>query len=105
MIATGLEWIGRNVREAIAHLGFATRSLFVLLGHSFVALRRPRLIIEQVHFIGNYSMVIIVVSGLFVGNWLTVLTHRLPRMMEREWQAQCLDAIGKPRPADRYGLL
>ena len=67
MIATGLEWVGRNVRESIAHIGFATRSLFVLLGHSFGALRRPRLIIEQVHFIGNYSMVIIVVSGLFVG--------------------------------------
>ena len=44
-------------------------------------------------------------AGLFVGNWLTVLTHRLPRMMECEWQAQCLDAMGKPRPADRYGLL
>ncbi|CAB3899369.1 Type 4 prepilin-like proteins leader peptide-processing enzyme [Achromobacter animicus] len=44
-------------------------------------------------------------AGLFVGNWLTVLTHRLPRMMEREWQAQCLDAAGKQRPAGHYGLL
>ncbi|KRC84850.1 Type 4 prepilin-like proteins leader peptide-processing enzyme [compost metagenome] len=44
-------------------------------------------------------------AGLFVGNWLTVLIHRLPRMMEREWQAQCLDAVGKARPASRYGLL
>ncbi len=43
-------------------------------------------------------------AGLFVGNWLTVLTHRLPRMMEREWQAQCLDAAGKPRPPGHYGL-
>lgn len=44
-------------------------------------------------------------AGLFAGNWLTVLTHRLPRMMEREWQAQCLDAVGKARPASGYGLL
>ncbi|MFD4841143.1 prepilin peptidase [Achromobacter sp. NPDC058515] len=44
-------------------------------------------------------------AGLFAGNWLTVLTHRLPRMMEREWQAQCLDAVGKARPAGGYGLL
>lgn len=44
-------------------------------------------------------------AGLFVGNWLTVLTHRLPRMMEREWQAQCMDAAGKPRPPGHYGLL
>jgi phospholipid/cholesterol/gamma-HCH transport system permease protein len=31
------------------------------------AFRRPRLITDQVHFIGNYSLVIIAVSGLFVG--------------------------------------
>ncbi|WMD18769.1 A24 family peptidase [Achromobacter seleniivolatilans] len=43
--------------------------------------------------------------GLFIGNWLTVLTYRLPRMMEREWQAQCLDAVGKARPSSGYGLL
>ena len=43
-------------------------------------------------------------AGLFVGNWVTVLTHRLPRMMEREWQAQCMDAAGKPRPPGHYGL-
>lgn len=43
--------------------------------------------------------------GLFVGGWLTRLTYRLPRMMEREWQAQCLDAVGKARPPADYGLL
>lgn len=45
------------------------------------------------------------VAGLFVGNWLTLLTYRLPRMMEREWQAQCLEAVGKPSPAAHDGLL
>ncbi|EHK64709.1 prepilin peptidase [Achromobacter arsenitoxydans] len=45
-------------------------------------------------------------AGLFIGSWLTLLTHRLPRMMEREWQAQCLDATGAARPAGgAYGLL
>ncbi|MGE8640216.1 MAG: prepilin peptidase [Achromobacter sp.] len=44
-------------------------------------------------------------AGLFIGNWLTQLTYRLPRMMEREWQAQCLDAVGKARPASPDGLL
>lgn len=43
-------------------------------------------------------------AGLGVGNWLTVLTYRLPRMMEREWQAQCLDAVGKARPDSPDGL-
>ena len=67
MITRFLETIGRTVREAIASVGFATRAFFNLLGVSLGAFRRPALISEQVHFIGNYSLVIIIVSGLFVG--------------------------------------
>jgi phospholipid/cholesterol/gamma-HCH transport system permease protein len=67
MITRVLGFIGRHVREAIASVGFATRSFFTLLGVSPGAFRRPSLISEQVHFIGNYSLVIIIVSGLFVG--------------------------------------
>jgi phospholipid/cholesterol/gamma-HCH transport system permease protein len=67
MITRLLETIGRSVREAIASVGFATRAFFNLLGVSPGAFRRPTLISEQIHFIGNYSLVIIIVSGLFVG--------------------------------------
>jgi len=67
MIGRFLEWIGRPVREVVEHTGFAARSLLTLLGQCLGALRRPALISEQIHFIGNYSLVIIVVSGLFVG--------------------------------------
>ena len=67
MIINALAAIGQWLREGIAGLGFATRFFFSLLGASVSALRRPTLISEQVHFIGNYSLVIIVVSGLFVG--------------------------------------
>lgn len=59
--------IGLSIREGIASLGFATRSFFNLLGVTFGAMKRPSLISEQIHFIGNYSLVIIAVSGLFVG--------------------------------------
>ena len=65
-----LDWIaliGRALRESIAGIGFATRFFFNLLRVSPGALRRPGLISEQTHFIGNYSLVIIIVSGLFVG--------------------------------------
>jgi phospholipid/cholesterol/gamma-HCH transport system permease protein len=62
-----LEQIGRWLREAIATLGFATRAFFNLLRVSPGAMRRPGLISEQIHFIGNYSLIIIAVSGLFVG--------------------------------------
>ena len=67
MILDFLAAIGRTLREAIASVGFATRFFFNLLGMSIGALRRPTLISEQIHFIGNYSLVIIIVSGLFVG--------------------------------------
>jgi phospholipid/cholesterol/gamma-HCH transport system permease protein len=67
MIARFLGFIGAFVLDTIARIGFVTRSFFKLLGRTPGALRRPSLISEQVHFIGNYSLLIIVVSGLFVG--------------------------------------
>ena len=36
--------------------------------------------------------------GLLVGSFLNVVIHRLPRMMEREWQMQCADLNGQPQP-------
>ena len=63
MIANVLAAIGRPLRESLAHVGFATRSFFGLMRVSPGAMRRPALISEQIHFIGNYSLVIIVVSG------------------------------------------
>lgn len=39
-----------------------------------------------------------VVLGLMVGSFLNVVIYRLPRMMEREWQAQCAELRGKPLP-------
>ncbi|MES2127769.1 MAG: lipid asymmetry maintenance ABC transporter permease subunit MlaE [Pseudomonadota bacterium] len=67
MISNVLAALGRPLREAIEQVGFATRSFFTLLGATPGAMRRPGLITEQIHFIGNYSLVIIIVSGLFVG--------------------------------------
>jgi phospholipid/cholesterol/gamma-HCH transport system permease protein len=59
--------LGRSVRESVVNVGFATRSFFAVLASSGGVLRRPRLVTDQIHFIGNYSLVIIAVSGLFVG--------------------------------------
>lgn len=36
------------------------------------------------------------VLGLMVGSFLNVVIHRLPKMMEREWRAQCADLTGIP---------
>ena len=59
--------IGFLVRGLISRLGYATRTLFALFAASGDVLRRPRLVIEQLRFIGNDSFIIIAVSGLFVG--------------------------------------
>jgi phospholipid/cholesterol/gamma-HCH transport system permease protein len=67
MIVRLLETIGSRVRENIGSIGFATRAFFNLMRMSPGAFKRPGLISEQIHFIGNYSLVIIAVSGLFVG--------------------------------------
>lgn len=43
--------------------------------------------------------------GLFVGSFLNVVIHRLPKMMEREWQAQAAELRGEPAPeAPRFNL-
>lgn len=34
--------------------------------------------------------------GLLVGSFLNVVIYRLPRMMEREWQAQCAELNAQP---------
>jgi phospholipid/cholesterol/gamma-HCH transport system permease protein len=67
MIARFLGLIGAFVLDTIARIGFVTRSFVKLLGRAPGALKRPALISEQIHFIGNYSLLIIAVSGAFVG--------------------------------------
>lgn len=66
----------------IANIGYATRSqiqrlgtgarLFARLITSIASWRRPRLIVDQVHFLGNHSLSIIAISGLFVGAVLSL---------------------------------
>ena len=36
--------------------------------------------------------------GLFVGSFLNVVIHRLPQMMERDWEAQAAELRGEPVP-------
>ncbi|WP_213361617.1 lipid asymmetry maintenance ABC transporter permease subunit MlaE [Brachymonas denitrificans] len=58
--------IGYAVRQQIVRLGTGAR-LFARLITSLGAWRRFGLIRDQVHFLGNYSLSIIAISGLFVG--------------------------------------
>ena len=59
--------VGFALRRQIADVGLATRLFFQLLRTLVPALGRFGLIRDQIHFLGNYSLSIIAVSGLFVG--------------------------------------
>jgi phospholipid/cholesterol/gamma-HCH transport system permease protein len=67
MIFDAVAALGRFVSEFIVNVGYGTRTFGALLRSSTGLLRRFRLVTDQIHFIGNYSLVIIAVSGLFVG--------------------------------------
>jgi leader peptidase (prepilin peptidase)/N-methyltransferase len=40
------------------------------------------------------------VVGLCVGSFLNVVVHRLPKMMERDWRAQCAELRGESAPEE-----
>ena len=45
------------------------------------------------------------VLGLVVGSFLNVVIHRLPKMMERDWQIQCAELRGEAvPPAEKFNL-
>ena len=59
--------LGRSVREWLQGLGFGARLLVRLVSLVVPTLRRFALVRDQIHFLGNHSLAIIAVSGLFVG--------------------------------------
>ncbi len=59
--------LGFGVRRQLVGLGYGARLFGRLLATLLPALRRFALVRDQIHFLGNYSLAIIAVSGLFVG--------------------------------------
>jgi len=46
------------------------------------------------------------ILGLLVGSFLNVVIYRLPKMMERQWAAECAEYSGKPlEPQPQFSLL
>ncbi len=66
-LTMALTHLGHNVTGRIWRLGFAARFLFAILMYSGTALRRFHLTIREIYFTGVLSLIIILVSGLFVG--------------------------------------
>jgi phospholipid/cholesterol/gamma-HCH transport system permease protein len=59
--------VGFAVRQQVANVGYATRFFWRLVQLFGPTMQRFSLVRDQIHFLGNYSLVIIAVSGLFVG--------------------------------------
>ena len=59
--------LGGRVTGAIWRLGFAIRFFWLILKHSGTSFRRFHLTIREIYFAGVLSLIIILVSGLFVG--------------------------------------
>jgi phospholipid/cholesterol/gamma-HCH transport system permease protein len=59
--------VGFATRSKLADLGRGARLFMRLVALFGPAMRRFGLVRDQVHFLGNYSLAIIAVSGLFVG--------------------------------------
>ena len=64
---TGIRGIGHRVVNAVARLGYASRFFLAVILHSGMSFRRFHLTIKEIYFSGVLSLIIILVSGLFVG--------------------------------------
>ena len=62
-----LENIGSAVRGKLAEIGYGAALFGKLFAYGGACLKRFGLVRDQVHFLGNYSLSIIAISGLFVG--------------------------------------
>lgn len=62
-----LRQLGHSVTERIWRLGFAARFFFAILLYSGATFRRFSLLMREIYFTGVLSLLIILVSGLFVG--------------------------------------
>jgi phospholipid/cholesterol/gamma-HCH transport system permease protein len=59
--------VGHHAIDSVLRLGYATRFILLAILQSGTVFRRPNLIIRELYFTGVLSMIIILVSGLFVG--------------------------------------
>ena len=66
-IVEGIRGIGHRVVDSVWRLGYASRFFMLTLLKSGTSMRRFGLIVREVYFTGVLSLIIIIVSGLFVG--------------------------------------
>ncbi len=65
--ASSFRRVGAGALQAIARIGFAARFFVAVLRQTPAAFRRIQLTLREIYFAGVLSLVVIMVSGLFVG--------------------------------------
>ena len=100
-VATGLaHWlrqIGGGVTGAVGKLGFASRFLLAVLWHTPGAFRRIHLTLREIYFSGVLSLVIILMSGLFVGMVLSLQGYETLKRYGADEQLGILVALALVR--------
>ncbi len=66
-IISGIQNFGHHVIESTWRLGYASRFFLLVLLKSSTSVRRFGLVVRELYFTGVLSLIIILVSGLFVG--------------------------------------
>jgi phospholipid/cholesterol/gamma-HCH transport system permease protein len=66
-VADALRRLGSVATDHLARLGYATRFFVAVIQHTPAAFRRLNLTLREIYFSGVLSLVIILISGLFVG--------------------------------------
>ena len=67
IVFRALRHIGHMVIDGVWRLGYASRFFFLVLARSALSFRRFGLTVREIYFAGVLSLIIILVSGLFVG--------------------------------------
>ena len=96
-IAYWLRRLGGGVTGSIAQLGYATRFLLAVLWHTPAAFRRLHLTLREIYFSGVLSLVIILMSGLFVGMVLSLQGYETLKRYGADEQLGILVALALVR--------
>ncbi|MEO5676586.1 MAG: A24 family peptidase [Usitatibacter sp.] len=63
-------------------------------------------LLRALEFQPAFLCIAVALLGLCVGSFLNVVVHRLPKMMEAQWRAECASLAGEePAPAEPYNLV
>ena len=89
-VTVGLRRIGASTVEMVTRLGFASRFFLAVLYHTPSAIRRLQLTLREIYFSGVLSLVIILVSGMFVG---MVLALQGVEVLERYGATESLGIV------------